>query len=195
MMQRNRQGAWQCELMQSKVGGNAALFLLSRSELNFCIRACAEVFDSYRRGLIDLSEARQALWSLRDVSGNWGAAGGCRLKPLEVDGRWIYTSIDASDFTSRPCLDSASCIPKLKRFFQRRYDEAVAERMAAGAFRERSRRPMLRTLAMIGCQRRVLVPTGGGASRIGEMERSDPLRCAGFDWLDRVITLRGGGLS
>lgn len=195
----NPETAWQSKLLKSQVGGNTALFLLSRSELNYCIRACSEIFHRHQEGEMDLSEAKQALWSLRDLSGNWGAAGGCRLKPLEVNGRWIYTSIDATELIADPCTEGETCVPRLKRFLESRYDEAVAERyaesLAVNARQNRCGTQSLSSLAMIGCERRILVPVEASASPIGQAERADPLKAVGLEWLDLVISLRSRILS
>lgn len=196
MIRRNPQSAWQSELLKSQVGGNSALYVLARSELHYCIRACEEVFQRHQAGEMDLGEVRQALLGLRDLSGSWGAAGGFRLRPLEVNGRWVYTSIDATELVSGVCADGETCAPRLKRFLSSRYDESVAARyaesLADSASKRRCGTPGLSELAMVGCERRVLLPGEDGASSIGQVGRNDPLKRAGIQWLDLVISLRGG---
>lgn len=199
MIRRNPLSAWQSELLKSQVGGNCVLYMLARSELHYCIRACEEVFQRHQAGEMDLSEVRQVLLGLRDLSGSWGAAGGFRLRPLEVNGRWVYTSVDATELVSGACADGETCAPRLKRFLGSRYDESVAARdaesLADCASHRRRGSPALSELAMVGCERRVLLPGENGASPIGQMGRADPFKGAGTQWLDLVISLRGGRSS
>lgn len=195
MISRDPRGGWSSKFLKNPVGGNAALFLLSRSQLHYCIQACDLLSRQYRLGEIDGEAAYHALSSIRSVTGLWGTTGGSCAIPLEANDRWFYTSIDVADLIVGACTGIASDVHRLERFFAIRHGDAIAERyveeLAANACKKRYGGRSGGSMSMMKCDRRIYLPIEVSVKNQHQGREVDHAMQLRKQWLDLVISARG----
>jgi hypothetical protein len=177
------------------IAGNVALFVLSRSQLHYCIQACALIFGQYRRGQIGAASAYDALSQLRSVTGLWGTVGGSRAMALQANGCWLFTSIDVTERVAGQCMAIGSYASRLKRYFARRHGHAIAahyvEGLSVSAPRTGHGPCNGHAMSMMKCDQRIYLPMEGAVAPQRERGPGVPSMPGGTPWLDVVISARG----
>ncbi len=183
------------KFIRSPLGGNAALFLLARTGLHYCIHACSSVFAQHQSGEMDFESSVLALRGLRDPYSIWGGAAGFQARPVEVDGRWLYTSVDATELIASRCVEEETCTSRLKGLLTPRYGEALseayAEMLASGPAQGQREPRGASPLGMSRREYRVL----SSVPYACKLERIDPLGRERCRWLDFVVSLRANSSS
>lgn len=188
-------GGWGSAFLKNPVGANAALFLFSRSQLHYCIQACALIIRQYRDGQIDAESAYYALSYVRGASGLWGTTGGSHATPLMANDRWLFASVDVTRLIGGKCTCVGPYLSRLKQFFAIRYSQEVADgyvdEIYARAGRNGHRSNGADPMSMMKCDRRIYTPVEVPAGDPRQNDRLAPLVQQGVPWLDVVITARG----